>query len=73
MLLKIKDARVYDTRTYRYVYDQMAGRIQRIRIEYLDTVKALDPEEWEVVKAIAELYMDDIRGLRGALTAPVTH
>lgn len=34
-----------------YVYDQTTGRIQRIRIEYLDTVKALDPEEWEEVKA----------------------
>lgn len=33
------------------VRDQMSGRIQRIRIEYLDTVKALDPEEWEEVTA----------------------
>lgn len=48
---KVRDHRIYDTRNYRYVYDQMTGRIQRIRIEYLDTVKALDPEEWEVVRA----------------------
>lgn len=33
------------------MYDQTTGRIQRIRIEYLDTVKALLPEEWEVMKA----------------------
>ena len=51
LLLKIKYAGVYDTRTYRYVYCQMTGRILRIRIENLDTVKALDPEEWEEVKA----------------------
>jgi len=48
---KVKEHRIYDTRAYRYVYDSTTDRIQRIRIEYLDTVKALDPEEWEEVKA----------------------
>lgn len=48
---KVKEHRIYDTRVYRCVYDSTTDRIQRIRIEYLDTVKALDPEEWEEVKA----------------------
>lgn len=46
---KVKEHRIYDTGANRYVYDSMTDRIQRIRIEYLDTVKALDPEEWEAV------------------------
>ena len=50
-VLKVRDHRIYGTRAYRYVYDSTTDRIQRIRIEYLDTVKALDPEEWEEVKA----------------------
>ena len=48
---KVKEHGIYDTRAYRYVYNSMTDRIQRIRIEYLDSVKALDPEYWEEVKA----------------------
>lgn len=41
---KVRDNRIY-------VYDYMTDQIRRLRLEYLDTVKALLPEEWEVVKA----------------------
>lgn len=34
-------AGVYDTRKYRYIYDQRTDRILRIRLDY--------PEEWEEV------------------------
>lgn len=48
---KVRDHRIYDTRNYRYVYDYITDKIRRLRLEYLDTVKALLPEEWEVMKA----------------------
>lgn len=50
LINKVKVDKIYDTLMYRYVYDQETGEIRRIRREYLDTVKAQDPEEWEVIR-----------------------
>ena len=47
---KIMDKRVVDTREYRYMIDEREGAIVRLRIEYLDTTRALD--EWETVKSL---------------------
>ena len=50
LINKVMADRIYDTRSYRYVYDSSTNCVRRIRIEYLDTVKALDPEYWEVIR-----------------------
>jgi hypothetical protein len=47
---KIMNKRVVDTREYRYMIDEREGAIVRLRIEYLDTTRALD--EWETVKSL---------------------
>ena len=47
---KIMNKRVVDTREYRYMIDEREGAIVRLRIEYLDTTRALDG--WETVKSL---------------------
>lgn len=47
---KIMNKRVVDTREYRYMIDEREGAIVRLRIEYLDTTRALN--EWETVKSL---------------------
>lgn len=44
---RVMKERTVDTRNYRYLIDEREGAIVRLRIEYLDTTRALD--EWEVV------------------------
>lgn len=45
---RVMSERVVDTREYRYMIDEREGAIVRLRIEYLDTTRALN--EWETVK-----------------------
>ena len=37
LINKVMADRIYDTRSYRYVYDSSTNCVRRIRIEYLDT------------------------------------
>lgn len=41
---RVMSEKIVDTKNYRYVYTE--GKIQRLRLEYLDTTAALT--EWEV-------------------------
>lgn len=44
---RVMKERVVDTKDYRYLIDEREGAIVRLKIEYLDTTRALD--EWETV------------------------
>lgn len=44
---RVMKERVVDTKDYRYLIDAREGAIVRLKIEYLDTTRALD--EWETV------------------------
>ena len=47
---KVRQQGIVDTRSYRYVYraDAVNAWIERLPIEWLDTIKAIDG--WETVK-----------------------
>lgn len=45
---RVMKERTVDTRNYRYTINEREGEIVRLRIEYLDTTRALN--EWETVK-----------------------
>lgn len=44
---RVMEERTVDTRNYRYMINEREGAIVRLRIEYLDTTRALN--EWETV------------------------
>lgn len=44
---RVMKERTVDTRNYRYTINEREGEIVRLRIEYLDTTRALN--EWEMV------------------------
>lgn len=43
---RVMKERTVDTRNYRYTINEREGEIVRLRIEYLDTTRALN--EWEM-------------------------
>lgn len=46
---KVIENKIYDTNRYRYCYEELRGVITRLPIEYVNTTKSLDADNYKIV------------------------